>query len=76
MVVVQVHPTRAPPIGEQRVLFSATPYSADPLHQMYDVSPDGRRFLMTRIGGAAERVEVKFVVVQNFFEELRATVKR
>ena len=42
----------------------------------FDVSPDGQRFLMTRLlatGGGAPREEL--IVVQNFFEELRAKVR-
>jgi serine/threonine-protein kinase len=39
---------------------------------MFDVSPDGRRFLMVR-QGAGDR-SGHLVIVQNFFTELRATL--
>jgi hypothetical protein len=74
MVAVEVHRERVPPLGNQRVLFDATPFTADPLHQMYDVTPDGRRFLMTRLGDAGSGSETQVIVVQNFFEELKRRV--
>jgi serine/threonine protein kinase/Tol biopolymer transport system component len=40
----------------------------------YDVSPDGQRFLMTRL--PAERARPRIAVVVNWFDELRAKVPR
>ena len=39
----------------------------------YDISPDGKRFLMIKEGGS-EAAQQKIVVVQNFFEELKRLV--
>ena len=42
---------------------------------MYDVSPDDRRFVMLRIGDDDDvDSETELILVQNFFEELRARV--
>jgi hypothetical protein len=41
----------------------------------YDVSPDGRRFLMIKQpGDAASSETAAFIVVQNWFEELKRRV--
>ena len=67
----------APPTGQQRVLFSATPYLADFNHRMYDVTPDGRRFVMIRLGvGDRGAAAAELIVVQNFFAELKRLVPR
>jgi Tol biopolymer transport system component len=41
----------------------------------FDVSPDGKRFIMSGLVGGATIKPDELVVVQNFFEELRAKVK-
>ncbi len=41
------------------------------LHQQYDVAPDGQRFVMIRNPRAEEG---ELIVVENFFEELKAKV--
>jgi serine/threonine-protein kinase len=52
-------------------LFSATGYFGSPWAQAYDVSPDGRRFLMLRVGSATGVGSVSLVLVENFVTELR-----
>jgi len=42
-------------------------------HRMYDVHPDGRRFVMLRVVGPNARYP-NLVLVQNFFEELKRLV--
>jgi len=39
----------------------------------YDVSPDGKRFLMLKVGAsaAAQAPPARFTVVENWFEELK-----
>ncbi len=69
-------------IGERRVLFSTQGYGAPyTVHQLYDVTPDDQRFVMIRNrgvtqfnvdGGFSEAGEL--IVVENFFEELKAKV--
>jgi hypothetical protein len=44
-------------------------------HALYDVTRDGRRFLMLRPGEGDEALALpRFVVVQNWFEELKRLV--
>ena len=59
-------------VGEPRVLFPAGQYTLTGTSQVYDVSADGRRFVMVRpVAGIAE---TELVLVQNWFEELKARV--
>ena len=62
--------------GVPRVLF-AGPYPDNPgwtRPRSYDVTPDGERFLMTKLSG--EQPQPRIVVVLNWFDELRAKVPR
>ncbi len=58
--------------GEQQVLFSAREYRTNLFHRMYDVTPDDQRFVMLRRLGGVNVGEL--IVVENFFEELKAKV--
>ncbi len=58
--------------GEQRVLFSVQGYRSAPVHQGYDVTPDDQRFVMIRNPAGEDAGEL--IVVENFFEELKAKV--
>jgi serine/threonine-protein kinase len=46
MVAVSVNAGDSIRFGQERVLFNAEAYRANDLHPTYDVTPDGRRFLM------------------------------
>ena len=59
-------------IGERRVLFSTQGFRSNDVHQQYDVTPDDQRFVMIRNLGGQEGSEL--IVVENFFEELKAKV--
>jgi serine/threonine-protein kinase len=62
--------------GPPQVLFSG-PYPDNPgwtRPRSFDVTPDGQRFLLTKLPG--ERVQPRIMVVLNWFEELRARVPR
>jgi len=62
--------------GAPRMLFSA-PYPDNPgwtRPRSYDVTPDGERFLLTKLPGELPRPRV--LLVLNWFEELRAKVPR
>ncbi len=62
-------------IGERRVLFSIQGYSAPyNQHQLYDVTPDDQRFVMIRLVGGEGDNDIELIVVENFFEELKAKV--
>jgi hypothetical protein len=56
-------------LGQQR-LFSADSYVTSEWAQVYDVSRDGRRFLMLRAGSSGTEAG-SVVLVQNFLTELR-----
>ncbi len=58
--------------GDQQVLFSAREYLSSLFHRMYDVTPDDQRFVMLRNLGGEDAGEL--IVVENFFEELKAKV--
>jgi hypothetical protein len=58
--------------GERRALFSVQGFRSNAFHQRYDVTPDGQRFVMIRIVRGQEASEL--IVVENFFEELKARV--
>ena len=45
--------------------------------RVYDVSPDGQRFLMIKVGGESDQTAAlppSIVIVQNWFEELKRLV--
>ena len=73
MIAVEVRPGDAFTTGVQRVLFSTTEYRSNVFHQMYDVTPDGQRFVMIRMTGDPQD-DFELIVVENFFEELKAKV--
>ena len=59
-------------VGERRVLFSVAEYENYMIKRTYDVSPDGRRFVMIR---SPRKPRDELIVVENVFEELKARVK-
>jgi eukaryotic-like serine/threonine-protein kinase len=60
--------------GPTSVLFSAAAYPGLSTHRQYDVTPDGKRFIMIRrLGGG---IEGQLIFVQNFFNEMRARAPR
>ena len=67
------HVTTRPTFGVQSKerLFSAAGYFVSPWAQAYDVTPDGQRFLMLRVGSATGAVPVSLVLVENFLTDLR-----
>jgi Tol biopolymer transport system component len=72
MTTLAVEPGPGFSVGQAKVLFSASPFVIGNNAGVYDVSPDGRRFVMIRPATGAGESEL--VVVQNWFEELRARV--
>jgi len=70
MMAVDVTPGGASFVaGKPRLLFEA-PYFSFPGYPNYDISLDGRRFLMIRLGGA-EELPVQLSLVMNWLEELK-----
>jgi serine/threonine-protein kinase len=74
MVGVEIKPGPGFAVGEPKVLFSAAPFDVGGGFQLYDVTPDGRRFVMVR--GTAATAETELVLVQNWFEELKARTRK
>ena len=72
LMVAEIIPGATFEIGERRVLFSVQGYRSIHQHQYYDVTPDDQRFVMIRNIGLEEVSEL--IVVENFFEELKAKV--
>jgi serine/threonine-protein kinase len=68
-----VHVTTRPTFGilSKERLFAASGYYVSPWAQAYDVTPDGQRFLMLRVGSATGAAAVSLVLVENFLTELR-----
>ena len=63
-------------VGEATMLFEGQ-YFDPPSMRSYDVSPDGRRFLMIKRGGAATTepdAGPEVILVKNWFEELTRLV--
>jgi hypothetical protein len=59
-------------VGQQRVLFSLTPYLVGNGWAGYDMSPDDQRaMLLMAVEGEDDR---QLILVENFFEELRERV--
>ena len=72
LMVVEVLPGATFVPGARRTLFPVQGFVSSPFHQFYDVTPDDQRFVMIRNQGAEEASEL--IVVENFFEELKAKV--
>jgi serine/threonine-protein kinase len=73
VIAVSVDPATGA-IGPPQILFSG-PYPDNPgwtRPRSYDVTPDGQRFLLTKLPG--ERAQPRIMVVLNWFDELRARV--
>jgi hypothetical protein len=70
-VPVQTEPSFAP--GNAEVVFEGR-YTGGPFARNYDISPDGERFLMIKEGGSDETSPTEFILVQNWFEELKRLV--
>ena len=74
LVAVEVKTAPTLLLGRSTTLFSAAGLAADANHRQYAVAPDDRRFLMIRALGAVDTD--KLVVVDNWFEELKAKAKK
>jgi serine/threonine-protein kinase len=72
LMVVEVLPGATFVTGERRVLFSTQGFHSGTVHRQYDVTPDDQRFVMIR--NIEEQEASELIVVENFFEELKAKV--
>ena len=76
MVAADVVTTPTFAVRGRQALFSirAGRYRANFAHRFYDVAPDDQRFLFIRpVESVSDRL-VRLVLVDNFFEELKAKV--
>jgi serine/threonine-protein kinase len=74
MMAVPVQTTPSFKAGTPQVLFKGV-YLAPQNGRTYDVSPDGKRFLMIKAGPEIEApVQASIIVVQNWLEELKRRV--
>ncbi len=70
LMVVEVLPGATFVTGEHRVLFSVQGFRSNIFLRYYDVTSDGQRFVMIRNRAGDSAGEL--IVVENFFEELKA----
>ncbi len=78
MMAVTVGPGAQLELGEPRILFRLRPelYLDSPeFYTPYDIGPDGR-FIMARSVTPRSIAEAPLIVVENWFEELKARVRR
>jgi hypothetical protein len=71
LIALPVSPGPVFKVDNPRRLFSMEPYVMAGL-PYYDVSHDGKRFIVSRPAGSASQRPDELIVVQNFFEELKA----
>jgi serine/threonine-protein kinase len=69
MTSVEIKPGPGFSAGEPRPLFSVSQYTVGGNAGVFDVSPDGKRFVLVRPAGGLGDTEL--VVVQNWFQELK-----
>jgi serine/threonine-protein kinase len=74
MTSVEVAPGAAFTISPPKRLFPTGPYTFMPGVSSFDVSPDGKQFLMLRETTPTDRNEL--IVVQNWVEEMKARARR
>ena len=64
-------------VVRRQTLFDALPFTLDPFHQSYSVAPDGRGFFFTRPRSSGRvSTTARTVMVENWFADLRARLKR
>jgi hypothetical protein len=69
-----MNPADGTPTGAPEVLFRGGIQPGQLTHE-YDISPDGRRFVIIGGGSTVEAPDNEFVVVQNWLEEVRARLE-
>ena len=79
MNVVEIRPGPPFTVGPLRVLFARPDRvrEGSPIGGTFDIAPDDQRFLMVRNVTPGDTIQTAtLVMVQNFFEELKAKVGR
>jgi serine/threonine-protein kinase len=78
MVVAPAQGGATPQFGARRILFNLGDdlyLTSSERYTPFDLMPDDQRFIMARVVRRAEATERTFVLVENWFEELKAKVK-
>jgi serine/threonine-protein kinase len=57
--------------GKPRLLFDTPGFDGGVPIRSWDISPDGRRFAMVKLGTRQPQPVTELILVQNWFEELR-----
>jgi hypothetical protein len=57
--------------GKPRLLFEKPGYRMSNPMRCWDISPDGRRFLMVKMDDRKPQPVTDIILVQNWFEELK-----
>lgn len=58
--------------SKPRLMFKSDQFIVDDgPNRTWDISPDGQRFLMVRYGERKPQPVTEFILVQNWFEELK-----
>ena len=72
-VSVRIEPSVT--FGSPEIVFEQTYFSGPPGGRTYDASPDGKRFLMIKEGGADDETPpAELILVQNWLDELKRLV--
>ena len=72
-----VNPGSAFSLGAQRTLFAAGALLRSPTHRAYEVAPDDRRFVFTRLVGSQEEAgPVSLIQVENWLAEVQGAGSR
>jgi serine/threonine protein kinase len=74
LVAVEIRTTPTFSLGGSTTLFSAAGFASDEFGAVYAVAPDDQRFLMIRANAANGSDEL--IVVENWFEELKAKSRK
>ena len=74
LVTAEIRPGATFSVGEQRVLFSMTPFVRSGGVPSYDVTADGRRFLTIREGDPSQQSEL--IIAENWLQGLKAKGSR
>ena len=74
MVAVRVETGAAFSVGAATPLFADTTFQRADVHRQYDVTPDGKRFIMVRPKNSGH--QSRLILVQNFSEELKRLVAK
>jgi Tol biopolymer transport system component/tRNA A-37 threonylcarbamoyl transferase component Bud32 len=74
MTAAQLRFTDDVEVTERRVLFPASQFIFSGPYTAFDISPDDQRFIMARPVDASEAARAELILVENWFEELKAKV--